>query len=148
VLNVISDFVEEDASYLSSFSTGTVWRVPAPSQLESIRLEGPSVDKRIPVDEGRAVVFGDKAGFYSLVSDDVDPVTSSPTFKAEFAANLSDPVESAIEPKAELIVGGKQAGEVAGFQVGVRRELWIYLLLAVIGISAIEWLTFHRRVTV
>jgi hypothetical protein len=57
-------------------------------------------------------------------------------------------VESAIEPKAELIVGGKQAGEVAGFQVGVRRELWIYLLLAVIGISAIEWLTFHRRVTV
>jgi Ca-activated chloride channel homolog len=148
VLNVINDFVEEDASYLSSFSTGTVWRVPAPSQLESIRLEGPSVDKRIPVDEGRAVVFGDKAGFYSLMSDELDPVTAVPTFKAEFAANLSDPEESAIEPKSELVVGGKRAGEVAGFQIGVRRELWIYLLLAVLGISAIEWLTFHRRVTV
>jgi len=32
--------------------------------------------------------------------------------------------------------------------VGVRRELWIYFLLAVLGMSAVEWFTYHRRVTV
>jgi hypothetical protein len=46
------------------------------------------------------------------------------------------------------MVDGKKGGEVAGFKVGVRRELWIYILLAVAVISAIEWATYHRRVTV
>ena len=64
------------------------------------------------------------------------------------AANLVDPAESQIAPKTELIVDGKKGGEVGGFKVGVRRELWIYILMAVALISAIEWATYHRRVTV
>ncbi len=149
VLNTINDFVEEDASYLSSFSTGGVWRVPAPSQLQTVKVIEPSgKERKIPVDDGRAVMLGQRAGFYSLESEELDPATREPTFKAEFAANLVDPRESAIAPVKELTVGDKSAGEVGGFSVGVRRENWIYLLLAVIAISAIEWLTFHRRVTV
>ena len=35
-----------------------------------------------------------------------------------------------------------------GFQVGVRREIWIYLLIAVALLTALEWATYHRRVTV
>jgi hypothetical protein len=65
-----------------------------------------------------------------------------------FAANLVDPAESVIAPKPVLEVDGKKGTEVAGFKVGVRRELWIYVLLAVAAISAIEWATYHRRVTV
>jgi hypothetical protein len=45
-------------------------------------------------------------------------------------------------------VDSKAAGEVAGFTVGVRRELWIYLLALVVLLSTIEWLTYHRRLTV
>jgi hypothetical protein len=30
----------------------------------------------------------------------------------------------------------------------VRRELWIYLLLAAVMLTAIEWATYHRRITV
>src|SRR5207253_10845690 len=34
VLNTINAFVEEDTSYVSSFRTGEVWRIPAPSRSE------------------------------------------------------------------------------------------------------------------
>jgi hypothetical protein len=46
------------------------------------------------------------------------------------------------------MVDGKEAGEVSAFHVGVRREIWIYLLLIAIGITVIEWITYHRRITV
>ncbi len=145
MLNTINDFVEEDTSYISSFTTGDVFRVPAPTGVELAKLVEPGSDlehaRTIPVEDGRAVFLGQKAGFYTLKAD-------NDTYETMFAANLSDPVESDIEPVKELKVGPSQAGEPSGFSVGVRRELWIYLLIAVIGISAIEWLTYHRRVTV
>ena len=65
-----------------------------------------------------------------------------------FAANLVEPIESAIEPKRELLVDTRKGGEVAGFHVGVRREIWIYLLLAAALLTALEWGTYHRRLTV
>ena len=30
----------------------------------------------------------------------------------------------------------------------MRREVWIYLLLVAVLLSAIEWATYHRRLTV
>ena len=40
------------------------------------------------------------------------------------------------------------AGEVGEFKIGVRRETWIYLLVAVLIVTTFEWLTYHRRITV
>jgi hypothetical protein len=65
-----------------------------------------------------------------------------------FAANLLDVEESSILPRDALVVDGKTAGPLEGFHVGVRREIWIYLLLAAAMLTAIEWATYHRRVTV
>ena len=48
----------------------------------------------------------------------------------------------------ELVIDGKKAGALGGFQIGVRRELWIYLLLAALLLTLIEWITYHRRITV
>ncbi|MGZ3477426.1 MAG: vWA domain-containing protein [Polyangiales bacterium] len=146
LLNTINWFVEEDADYLSSFKTGEVWHIPAPLGAgTSVTLVDPAGQKHlVPVQDGRAVFFGSKAGFYKLLK----PAGVQQGGDVMFAANLVDPVESAITPKTELVVDGKKGGEVAGFKVGVRRELWIYLLLAVAAISAIEWATYHRRVTV
>jgi len=148
LLNTINWFVEEDSEYLSSFRTGDVWHVPAPlGAVNEALLIDPSGNRhRVPVQDGRAVYFGTKAGFYKLVRP--NPRPGEPPGDVMFAANLVDPAESAIAPKAELIVDGKKGGEVAGFKVGVRRELWIYILIAVAAISAIEWATYHRRVTV
>ena len=150
LLNTINDFVEEDVSYISSFRTGIVWNIPAPSAAEQATLELPDGSKRVvPIKDGRAVFLGQHAGFYKLVTGDA--ATASAGTSAEvttFAANLIDPEESAIKPEPELKVDGRAAGPASEFKIGVRREVWIYLLLAALIVTTIEWLTYHRRVTV
>jgi hypothetical protein len=158
LLNSINWFTDEDAKYISSFRTGDVWRVPIASSSGQARLEVPGGGAVVvPVHEGRAVYLGQTAGFYELRgTDGVDPMSAAvagpgggpPVGTASFAANLLDAEESAIEPARELVVDGHKAGELGGFQVGVRRELWIYLLLAAIALTALEWITYHRRITV
>ncbi len=141
VLNVINDFVEEDVQYISSFRTGTVWQIPASSAAETATLKLPDTSTTtVPIKDGRAVFLGQQAGFYEL--------STGPGESSSFAANLVDAGESEIEPAKELVVGKRSAGAVGEFKVGVRREIWIYLLAAVLAVTAIEWLTYHRRVTV
>lgn len=144
LLNAINNFVEEDTSYISSFRTGAVWHVPASSAAETATLEAPDGTRRtVPIKDGRAVFLGQHAGFYTLRVGAAGAEEVS-----MFAANLSAPEESAIAPVAELKVDGRSAGPVGEFKLGVRRELWVYLLAAVLVVTAIEWLTYHRRVTV
>ncbi len=143
LLNTINDFVEEDVSYISSFRTGTVWNIPVSSAAETATLELPSGEKRtVPVKDGRAVYLGQLAGFYKISTGPAAEETSM------FAANLSDPLESTIAPHDKLEVDGREAGEVGEFKIGVRREMWVYLLVAVLLVTTLEWLTFHRRITV
>jgi len=143
LLNTINDFVDEDTRYLSSFRTGEVWKIPAPQGVATVKVEGPegpdSVVRDVPVHEGRAVLFGQRSGFYKVTAGSIE---------TRFAANLSDLAESTIAPKKEIKVDSRPAGEVAGFTVGVRREIWIYLLAIAVLISTLEWLTYHRRLTV
>ncbi|KYF79486.1 hypothetical protein BE11_44850 [Sorangium cellulosum] len=144
LLNAINNFVEEDTSYISSFRTGVVWHIPASSSAETASLEQPDGTKRmVPIQDGRAVFLGQHAGFYTLRVGGAGAQEES-----MFAANLSAPQESAIAPAAELKVDGRGAGAVGEFKIGVRRELWVYLLAAVLLVTAIEWFTYHRRVTV
>ena len=145
LLNSINWFTDEDAQYLSSFRTGDVWRVPVGGQASQVKLEKPGgASELVPVHEGRAVYLGQRSGFYKLETQTPggEPQT------VQFAANLLDEAESAIGPSPELVVDGKKAGTLQGFQIGVRREIWIYLLLAAAILTAIEWATYHRRVTV
>ena len=105
----------------------------------------------VPVHEGRAVYLGERAGFYELSGAEgsdtaaagpergrarararARPEAGRPATTGSFAANLLDAEESSIEPAKELVVDGKKAGTLGGFQIGVRREIWIYLLLAAI----------------
>ncbi|MBW2526974.1 MAG: VWA domain-containing protein [Deltaproteobacteria bacterium] len=144
VLNTVNFFIEEDTGYISSFQTGQVWNIPAPSAAETATLLLPAGERRVvSVKDGRAVFLGQHTGFYALeVGDGGDDERTA------FAANMVDPAESSIAPRTELRVGERQAGEVEGFVVGVRREVWIYLLALVLLVTALEWLTYHRRVTV
>jgi Ca-activated chloride channel homolog len=144
VLNAINAFVEEDTGYISSFRTGEVWRIPAPSSVDSATVTDPRGRQHVvPVKEGRAVYLGEEAGFYKLSAG-----SGSDAVQTEFAANLSDLAESRITPVSELSIGQKKAAQVSIGAPGSKRELWVYLLLAVLGLSVIEWITYHRRVTV
>jgi hypothetical protein len=149
LLDTINWFDDEDASYLSSYRTGDVWRIPvaADGAVTAATLKAPGGETSlVPVHDGRAVTLGERAGFYELAlpktaGDDAPGTTA-------FAANLADQAESAITPVKDLVVDGKTAGAVEGFHVGVRREVWIYLLLFAALVSAVEWATYHRRLTV
>jgi len=98
------------------------------------------------VHEGRAVMLGERSGFYRLTYR--FPDSGGPETVTTFAANLLDPAESAITPQDRLVVDGKDAGEASAFHLGIRREIWMYLLLAVALLTALEWATYHRRLTV
>jgi Ca-activated chloride channel homolog len=153
LLNSINWFTDEDSHYISSFRTGEVWRVPVLSSSGQAKLKPPvGAEMLVPVHEGRAVYMGARAGFYELTGDDSAtpeaPSKDGAQVKTAFAANLLDADESNIEPVKELVVDGQKASELGGFHVGVRREIWIYLLLAAILLTAVEWITYHRRVTV
>lgn len=144
LLNTINEFINEDTSYISSYRTGTIWRIPVPTEASEASLQTPWGSKHtIPVLQGHAVFLGQSSGIYKMQAGPVGAVVES-----AFAANLSDLEESTIGPAEELEVAGRKAGPVEGFKVGVRREIWIYLLLAVIAITTIEWITYHRRITV
>jgi von Willebrand factor type A domain/Aerotolerance regulator N-terminal len=160
LINAINDFTGEDANYLSSFRTGEVWRIPVAGDTQAVKLSGPGgLSSQLPVHEGRAVIQGTRSGFYEVetvaqaaspslsATDTASPQAPTPT-KVQFAANLLDVTESTLTPQRELKVDGKLAGRVSAFHIGVRREVWIYLLLAVALIAVIEWATYHRRLTV
>jgi hypothetical protein len=144
VLGAINGFVDEETGYVSSFRTGDVWRIPVPSSLESATLVDPhGVRHTLPVKEGRAVYLGEEAGFYQLIAGlGSDAVTS------EFAANLSDLEESHISPASELAFGNQKAAKAIVGAPGSKRELWAYLLAAAVALSLLEWVGYHRRVTV
>lgn len=143
LLGTIDAFVAEDTSYLSSYRTGGPWRIPAASSAETAELFIPGGERVIvPIKEGRAAYFGNKAGFYRL------HLTGSDAPDHEFAANIADPVESHIKPQPKLVIGGRPLQVAVAGTPGVRHRFWAYLLLAVVGLSVIEWFTYHRRVTV
>jgi hypothetical protein len=143
VLNTINTFIEEDTGYVSSYRTGDVWHVAVPGSLNTVSLLEPGGAKHaVPVSDGRAVFRGEQAGFYKLSGGADDAPLG------EFAANLSDLEESRILPQKELVLAGKKAGPVATATVSLKSDVWIYLLLAVLGVSLLEWITYHRRVTV
>lgn len=152
VLGAIGWFSDDDASYLSSLRTGEVWHVNMPEGQTHARVTWPDGRRRVvPVHDGKAVFVGDRAGFYEISLE--RPVAGTQAgadsnVAASFAANLLDETESTIEPAKEVMVDGKNADTSIAFHVGVRREIWIYLLLGVIAITLIEWMTYHRRVTV
>ena len=145
LLNSIDWFVEEDASYLSSYRTGETWRIPVPAGARDAVLVAPDGDSRtVPVLEGRAIVAGLRAGFYKLRTRNASGASAEQTF----AANLANDAELDIAPQARLAVGTTTAGRVVPGRSGLRAELWVTLVLAALALLCIEWVTYHRRVTV
>jgi hypothetical protein len=152
VLDCIDWFADEDARYLSSYRTGEVWRVPVAHGADRATVKLPDgTTQPAAVHDGRAVLLGERAGFYEIVArrgDAPGETAALPGERSSFAANMLDADESAIAPRAQLVVDGRNAGTVTGYRIGVRRELWVYLLLAAALLTAFEWATYHRRVTI
>lgn len=140
LLNTIDFFVAEQNGFVSSYATGDSWHIPAPSDLNRATILQPDGSEReVPIVEGRAVFAGLRTGFYTL---------RTPQGDETFAANMGAGRESEIEPAEELNVGGTVAESPSRGKVGLRREIWLYLVLLVLAVLIIEWFTYHRRMTV
>lgn len=140
LLNTIDWFVQEGAGFVSSYETGEDWHIPVPAGDGSVTIVDPDgAERRVPVVDGTAVYAGRQAGLYTLRTSAGEEV---------LAANLGPTRETEIAPPERFEVAGRVPGAVSEPGVALRREFWIYFVLAVLAILMVEWLTYHRRWTV
>lgn len=150
LVNALDWFVGDEGSDVATFATGHTWRVPlrgtASAAARSALLTGPtapgSAPMQIPVYEGVAQLYGERAGFYELTAG---------AGRVLLAANLADETESAAQVRPVLRVGPAPGVALAAPPSGrsaVKRVLWPYLLLVTLLLLGLEWHTYHRRWTV
>jgi Ca-activated chloride channel homolog len=138
--NVLDWFSGDDAEFIATYKTGRTWQIPAEGAGDDVAIEPEGLPaERAPVHDGRAAYYGRRVGYYGL---------TLPRGRVLLAANLADPRESAIRPAAALTLGDRTLGRPAGFGVSLRRDLWLYLVLAALALTLVEWLTYNRRLTV
>jgi hypothetical protein len=61
-----------------------------------------------------------------------------------FTVNLLDPVESNVEPRDQIRIGEVEIK--AGDKRGQPRDIWKWLALTALGLLALEWYIYNRRV--
>ncbi len=139
LINVIDWFSGDGESLLESYRTGNSWSVDVPDELEEVTVKTPAGKTfSAPVYDGRAVVFGEDAGFYQLSAKDYD---------RSIAGNLANTTESAIAP-SDLEAGDKEVVTTTDALIFDRSEIWIWILLAIFAVLFLEWWTYNRRITV
>lgn len=144
LLNCIDSFAPEESRYLSSYKTGTSWRLPIPAQIERVDLRTPTGRvEHLQVRQGALTLLGRDAGFYTLSA-----AGDAQQFELQLAANLSDVQESHITPTPDASAALNKLPAPSGFVRGARQQVWGYLLLVVFALSLVEWFTYHRRVSV
>ena len=139
LMNALDWFAGDDAELLTTYKTGKVWPIPVGVDTGETTVVGPAGTFRAPITGGRAQVFGAYAGVYQVERKDGG---------LGVAANLADALESEIKPERELVLGGKKLEAAPSFHASLSRSIWIYLVLAALLLSAVEWFTYHRRITV
>jgi hypothetical protein len=95
--------------------------------------------------DGLATFYASKVGYYDVAAQGAGGGTMA---QIELAANLASPGESDIAPSTELLLGGKQLAEPEAFSITRSRKLWTYLILLAMALIVMEWVTYHRRITV
>lgn len=142
LINTLDWFAGDDAELMTTFHTGKLWRIPFDTAKAAATLVEPDgAEVRAAVSEGRVTVLGRRVGFHTVKGDDQTPV--------QIAANLADPVESDITPHGELTMAGvKLSAPPPASKLELPSAIWLYLLLAVLVLTLVEWTTYSRRVTV
>jgi hypothetical protein len=141
LVNALDWFAGDDAELITTYKTGRTWSVPVDPEekLREVQVRGPGGPLRAPVANGRARIYGDQVGVYEIVTPDGN---------LALAANLANPEESAVAPAAQLALGGKTLEAPPPFRPSVSRSIWVWLVVAGLLLSCIEWWTYNRRVTV
>ena len=148
LVNTLDWFAGDTTDLLTTYPTGERQRVPLDGVVGATEAEvkGPDgVLTKTPVIDGLATFYGARVGYYDLTAKDS---LGKPMATIELAANLSSTIESDIAPSTELTLGGKALQAPEAFAVSRSQKLWIYLVLLAMALIVVEWITYHRRITV
>ena len=132
LLDAIDSFAPSDAGYRGSVATGASVSIALPSSATSATRGAMT----LPIEQGRASVRFERAGFHTIETDAGDVVV---------AANLASASEADLAVRT-LDLGG--APPASDLETDGARLPWEWLALAAIALLLIEWITFHRRWTV
>jgi hypothetical protein len=151
LVNALDWFAGDQSDLLTTYATGSRERVPLDGVVGATEAEVRGPDGKLthtPVIDGLATFYGSRVGYYDLAAKAPD---GSVLARIELAANLSSREESDIAPSEKLTLGGpggKQLAEPEAFAVSHSQKLWIYLIIFAAGLILVEWITYHRRITV
>jgi hypothetical protein len=149
LVNALDWFAGDDADLITTYATGVRQRVPldGAALVREAELTAPDGTTKVmtPVVDGLATFYADTIGVWRM-SARLPSGGQLPTL--DLAANLANPTESKIAPSKELVLGGKKLTAPEAFAITRNQELWIYFLIAAIALLSLEWVTYHRRITV
>ncbi len=155
LVNSLDWFAGDDADLVTTYPTGQRLRIPLDglTGLREVTVVDPTGKRgQAPVVDGAVTLVAHRVGVHQLIA--YPPSTGAPDPAApplatlEVATNLASTTESQIRPAPDLALGGQALTAPPAFAVSARRDLWLYVVLAVIALLALEWITYHRRITV
>ncbi len=147
LVNVLDWFAGDDSDLITTYTTGRRFRVPldGTSAVHEAQVRTPSGKTlKAPLVAGSATFYGNEVGLHTLTARADDDSVA----RIELAANLANPAESAIAPRRELTLGGMAVPPPEAFAIRQRQSLWRLLILAATALLLLEWVTYHRRITV
>jgi len=148
LVNTLDWFAGDTTDLLTTYPTGKRERIPLDGVVGATEaeLKGPDgTITRAPVIDGLATFYGSKVGYYDVAAKAPDGRTIA---QIQLAANLASASESNITPSAQLSLGGKQLDAPQKFAISHSRKIWVYLLFIAMALVVMEWITYHRRITV
>jgi hypothetical protein len=151
LVNALDWFAGDQTDLLTTYPTGSRERVPLDGVVGATEAEVRGPDGKVthtPVIDGLATFYGARVGYYELAAKAPDGGVLA---RVELAANLASPEESDIAPSQKLTLGGAGGRQLAApeaFAITHSQKLWIYLIVFAAGLILVEWITYHRRITV
>ncbi|MBP9087196.1 MAG: VWA domain-containing protein [Kofleriaceae bacterium] len=155
LVNALDWFAGDDADLLTTYVTGRIQRVALDGAigLNAVEITAPDGTALVaPVMDGLASFYAPHVGFYQLMLRDPNGVAATaaaaPAPVLALAANLASASESDIAPSAELKLGQQTLQAPEAFAATRSQKLWIYFIMFAGLLMAVEWITYHRRITV
>lgn len=166
LLNTVDWFQNESNSLIQAYHTGENWHIPVPTGVREVDITYPDgkTDTGVPTHDNHVVLYGSLTGFYTVRASEGSVADSANAPERwEIASNFKASRESKIKPMdtplesqevPEAIADKRQEETEAELEeygwifATIERDLWIYVVLIVLGLLIIEWTTFHRRITV
>ncbi len=148
VVNAISWFWEDAEGLLQPNRAGVPLALAVPGTGSTLKVSGPA-DATVPARRvgERVHLSASKLGIWE-VSDPTLPPDPKVSSVAAIAVNLLSPDESRIAPvPADYAAWVPPTFEEPNENIWLR-DFWRVLLLAALALVMVEWMTWHRRVTI